>query len=47
MRAEVGGCRKEVNDALRFFDKKMSETEAETLWRIKDVEKAMEDRISE
>lgn len=42
----LNGYKKELNEALTFFEKKVNDNQAGTLWRIKDCEELLRSRVS-
>ena len=43
----LNNYKKELNEALTFFDKKVNDNQSATLWRIKDCEELLRSRVSD
>lgn len=42
----LNAYKKELNEALTFFEKKVNDNQSATLWRIKDCEELLRSRVS-
>ena len=43
----LNGYKKELNEALTHFDKKVNDNQSATLWHIKDCEELLKSRVSD
>jgi hypothetical protein len=43
----LNGYKKELTEALTFFEKKVNDNQSATLWRIKDCEELLRSRVSD
>lgn len=43
----MNGYKTELQESLTFFEKKVNDNQADTLWRIKDCEELLKSRVSD